>query len=664
MPKYTADSRDRVREAVDMLALVGSKLELRRAGVDSYFGICPFHDERSASFHVRPDERHFHCFGCQESGDAFDFVMKTEGLDFVGALETLADRFGVTLQTENEDPGAAQRRARRERLHELMGRTAAFYARSLWESAEAAAAREYLVGRGLEEETLRAFRVGYAPNAWDRILTGSQRAGYTLEELLAVGLVRRSEKSRAGAYDFFREQIMFPAADARGRVHGFGARRMRDDQQLPKYVNTSDGELYHKREVLFGIDRARGPAAKAGRMILVEGYTDVLALHQAGIENVVGIMGTSLTEEQIDELQRVVTVLELCLDADAAGQSAMVRAAQLADGRGLELRVVQLPEGSDPADMVLTAGPGGLRELVGASVPFVQFNVERILGGVDVRSAESRDAALTEIAPVFGLLRPGILRDQLIQRVAGMLELTEARLLAVLKDRPPPPAVVPRTVDGGRGGPGRPGAGARPGANGGRGANGGASARPGAGAQNGSGRAGAAPGPGPENGGDPGPDPENGWAGDPGSDSTAVAPVSVTPGSRSERLFLALCIALPEAGAAALEAPESELLLATEALRRIARHLRGRTRSPMADLPADDELFARQVAGLVELSGRVPDPSPDRLEHARLLLELDRLERALRRARALGEGSSELARERERVRGALHEVGSRMEKTL
>src|SRR5947209_9252758 len=404
MARYTSDSRDRVLDSVDMLALVGARTELRRAGVDSYFGLCPFHDERSGSFHVRPDEKHYHCFGCQESGDPFDFVMQTEGLDFKRAMETLADRFGVQLETEDEDPGAAARRQRRERLHALLDRAATYYARYLWEANEATRAREYLLGRGLAEETLKEFRVGYAPSGWDRVLLASRRAGYSDEELLAVGLAQRSRTRPGSIFDRFRERIMFPAVDARGRVHGFGARRMRDNQAGAggaKYLNTSDGELYHKREVLFGIDLARAPAAKAGRMILVEGYTDVLALHQAGIRNAVGIMGTSLTEEQIGELERVVKVLELCLDADRAGQDAMLRAARLAAGRDLELRVVPLPEGADPADLIERDGADALRSRVEASTPFVVFNVERILDSADTRSAEGRDRALNELRPIL-----------------------------------------------------------------------------------------------------------------------------------------------------------------------------------------------------------------------------------------------------------------------
>ena len=290
MTRYTADSRDRVRDAVDMLAIVSEHTELRRAGASEYVGRCPFHDERTPSFGVNPIEKVYYCFGCQASGDVFTFVMETEGVDFTGALQTLADRFGVELQTEQEDPRAAQRRQRRERLQSLLGRAATYYARSLWEAREAQAAREYLQTRGLREETLREFRVGYAPSAWDRILAASRRAGYSDEDLLTVGLAQRSQNRPGQIYDRFRERIMFPSTDARGNVVGFGARAMRENQR-PKYLNTADGELYHKRRVLFGLDRARAPAAKAGSVILVEGYTDVLALHQAGLRTRSGSWG-------------------------------------------------------------------------------------------------------------------------------------------------------------------------------------------------------------------------------------------------------------------------------------------------------------------------------------------------------------------------------------
>jgi DNA primase len=597
--RYTADSRDRVLAAVDMVALISPRSDLRRAGVDSYFGLCPFHDERSPSFHVRPDAKHYHCFGCQESGDPFDFVMQTEGLDFKAAMESLADRFGVQLETEDEDPGAAARRQRRERLHSLLDRVTTYYARYLWEAGEAQDAREYLLGRGLSEETLKEFRVGYAPSAWDRVLLASRRAGYSDDELLATGLAQRSRARPGSIYDRFRGRVMFPAADARGRVHGFGARRMREEAEAvgpsAKYLNTSDGELYHKREVLFGIDLARAPAAKAGHMILVEGYTDVLALHQAGIRNAVGIMGTSLTEEQIRELERVVKVLELCLDADRAGQEAMLRAAKLAAGRQVELRVIPLPEGTDPADLVLRDGAEAVQAQMQNSVPFVSFNVDHILGRADTRTVEGKDRALMELRPMIQELGGSVLHDDLLRRIASRLELGPAQVgqLATTLSKP-----------------------------------GGSSA--------------------------------NGKQ----DDSRRVGGTSVSPIIRAERLFLALCVAVPDLGEQALKEIEVDELLTSGLLQRAARHLANSARTPLADLPTDDEELARTISGLVAQAGRVPDPSRDRLSYARLLLDRDRLDRAISRARERGQGTSELARERELVRTALHDTLTRIEKTL
>jgi DNA primase len=586
--RYTRDSRDRVLDAVDMISLVSGRSELRRAGADSYFGLCPFHDERTPSFHVRPLEKHYHCFGCQVSGDPFTFVMETEGLDFKAALESLASRFGVQLETEGEDPAAASRRARRERLYTLLGRAAVYYARYLWEAEEAARARSYLAQRGIAPETLKEFRVGYAPSAWDRMLTASRRAGFNEEELLAVGLVQRS-KTRAGqVYDRFRERIMFPSADARGRVLGFGARAMRDNQR-PKYLNTSDGELYHKRSQLFGIDLARSAASRAGRVILVEGYTDVLALHQAGLHNCVGIMGTALTEEQVRELERVARVLELCLDADAAGHEAMIRATRLVSPRKLELRVVPLPPGSDPADLVEREGADALAARVESSIPFVVFHVQRILEHADLRSAEGRDRALAELRPVLAELPASAIRDELVQRVAGRLELTERRLGTLF-------------AGGGEAGVTRE--------------------------RRGQGQL-------------------------------------VDPLVRAERAFLVLCVAMPEAGARALATIDPDEHLTTERYRRAARHLAGQTEMPLAGVAPEDDELARVISDLVERAGRATDVTEERLEHARLLLELDRVDRTLRRVRS--EGGAELAslaHEREGILEAIRNVGRLLERTV
>lgn len=589
-----------------MVALVNSRTELRRHGVNSYFGLCPFHDERTPSFHVSPDEKLYHCFGCQASGNAFTFVMETEGADFNGALEIVAKRFGVELQTEREDPQAAERRRNRERLYTLLERATAYYARYLWEAREATSAREYLLGRGLAEQTLREFRVGYAPSAWDRILLASRRAGFSDEELLSAGLAQRSRSAPGRLYDRFRSRIMFPSSDLRGRVVGFGARAMRENQP-PKYLNTADGELYHKRQILYGVHSARAVAARGGEVILVEGYTDVLALHGAGLQNAVGIMGTSFTEEQVAVLEKVAPVLILCLDADAPGQEAMVRAATLAGARKLELRVVPLPAGRDPADLIAAEGADALRERVQRAAPFVSFQVQRILERADVRSVEGRDQATRELRPLFAAMPPGLMRDELGRRVADALGLGRQQLSDLFGARGRPPS---------------------------------------------------------------------------GAQSAARAPVepsrTLDPTVRGERAFLALCVALPTAGEPALQRIDLSEHITSTRLRRAAGHLMGRLEAPLSGLPPDDEELARTIADLVARAGRAGTVRPERIEQQRLYLELARLERAIRRARAGpvaagvslapgGERGAEvqaLAREREAVRATIQEIEAQLERPV
>jgi len=429
--RYGDDDRERVRDAVDMVALVESRVPLRRAGANSFFGSCPFHDERTASFHVRPLEKHYYCFGCQASGDPFRFVMETEGLSFPEAIEQLAEKFGVKVEPKAEDPAEAERRKRRDRLTALLDRTAAFYERVLADSGEADPARALLQSRGLARETLEAFRVGYSPSAWDRVLVASREAGYSEEELVAAGLARKSREGDQ-LFDRFRGRIMFPLADSRGRVLGFGARAMRDEQG-PKYLNSSEGEIYHKGSQLYGLHLARAEAAKTGSMVLVEGYVDALALHQAGVTNVVALMGTALTDEQAVQLERAAGTLLLALDADKAGRKAMIRAGEIAAGRRLELRVVPMPPGKDPGDLLLEEGAERLRSRVGASEPFVSFRVRTVIEGADLQTAEGKDRALAELRPILSGQPPSVLREELLQRIAAELDLS-SELVATLVD--------------------------------------------------------------------------------------------------------------------------------------------------------------------------------------------------------------------------------------
>ncbi len=435
MAKFTAESKDRVKEAADIVEIVSAYTDLQQRGQD-FWGNCPFHEERTPSFKVNPRDKLYYCFGCEASGDVFRFVEEKEGLTFPEAVESLAERYGVEVQRENEDPQAEERRRRKARLWELLERTAKFYERYLWEAPKAERARKYLEGRGLSEDVLRRFGVGMAPSAWDQVLTGSQRAGVRLDELLAAGLIQKGRQG--GHYDRFRNRVTFPIRDQRGRVLGFGARALMADSK-PKYLNSPEGELYRKSHTLYGIDRARGPIAKARRAIVVEGYTDVLALHQVGVEETVAIMGTAITPEQVSMLAGLTDAVVLALDADRAGADAMIRAQKVAGGKSLELRVAAMPEGEDPADMLQEGSAERFMELVEAAVDLPSFRVDIALGRGELGSLAGRERVLGEVAPVLKVMGETALGfDELVRKVADRLDTDPSLVLARVRSAPEP----------------------------------------------------------------------------------------------------------------------------------------------------------------------------------------------------------------------------------
>src|SRR5688500_874789 len=429
-----------------MVELVGGRTELRRAG-NRYVGLCPFHEERTPSFSVNVDQKLFHCFGCGEGGDAIGFVQQTEALDFPNAVEFLADRYGIELKREEEDPQAGERRRRRERLLKLLERAATFYERYLLEADEAGPARRYLAERGLSEPVLRDFRIGYAPKAWDRVMLAAQRDGFTEQELAAAGLGRRGRQGGFG--DLFRGRIMFPLADSRGRVLGFGARAMRDDQR-PKYMNTPEGELYHKRRQLFGIDRARSAIAKARQVVVVEGYTDVLALHGGGLAQSVAIMGTALTPEQFAELARAAGrdgTIVLALDADRAGLDAMMRAARAAEEKRIDLMVVEMPEGKDPADLVAEGGAEAFTQLLERAISVPECQTRRVLAEADLGTPHGRDRALDALRPILAGVRRPATRNELVSYVSDRLDVPASNVVTELAQPASPARVAPSHVE-------------------------------------------------------------------------------------------------------------------------------------------------------------------------------------------------------------------------
>jgi DNA primase len=433
----TRESLEALEVAVDMVDLIGARTPLRRSGA-RYVGRCPFHDERTPSFSVDPVKKVYYCFGCQRGGDHIAFVRETENLDFAAAVETLADRYGVRLEYEQSSPADERRRAERGRLLRLLDDAAGFYSRYLWESAEAAPARDYLEERGITEATAGDYRLGFSPSAWDRVCAAALAKGFTAAELGQAGL---SGRGRRGPVDRFRGRLMVPLADVRGRVRGFGARQMPGGEP-PKYLNSPEGPLFHKNEVLYGLDRARSAIAAAGHAIVVEGYTDVLALHQAGTANAVASMGTALTEGQVTELKRVCSTVFLAFDSDAAGEEASLRGMALAEAKELSVRVVALPKGRDPADVVL-ADPAAFARSLESAAGVLTFRVGRALaiGG-------TRDEMYARASGIIAAAAPSVERDEQVRLVADRLRLTDDLTARLTAARPPATAAAPRAGQG------------------------------------------------------------------------------------------------------------------------------------------------------------------------------------------------------------------------
>jgi len=411
-------SIEAVKAAAEIHPLIEDYVRLRKAG-GTYKGLCPFHQERTPSFTVSPARGTYKCFGCGEGGDAISFVEKQENLDFVGAIEFLARRFGVELEYEESSPEQERRRRRDERLRALLERAADFYARVLWDSEQGSAAREYLASRGLDEEICRVFRLGYAPPG-ATLSRRAQEDGYERDELLAVGLATRSGN------DYFQRRILFPLADARGRVRGFQARKLHDDDRLQaKYVNSPEGELFRKGDLLYGLDGARQAIAKEDRAVVVEGNTDVLALRQAGFAPVVASMGTALTEAQLKELARLTRRLFLCFDADAAGQEATLRGMELAVRQGFTVRVVPLPQGTDPAD-----DPAAFQARLAAPVSYPVHRVRLLFG-----RARDRQSAWAEISAFLETLPPSPERQDAEKLATDLLDLSPELQAAIAPAR-------------------------------------------------------------------------------------------------------------------------------------------------------------------------------------------------------------------------------------
>ncbi len=431
MARIPREVVDAVRDRTDLVELVSRHVSLARRG-RSFVGLCPFHQEKSPSFHVIPDKGIYHCFGCQAGGDAFKFLMTIEGLSFVEAVKELAGPAGIEIaERELTD---AERRALKQRatLFDVLEEAAAWYESVLWTRPEGEPGREYLRKRALTEETQRKARLGYAPEGWTRLVDHLHRQGYSPALVEQAGLAK-PRRQGDGRYDVMRERVVIPITDERGRVIAFGGRLL--EGEGPKYLNTPETRLYHKSSVLYGLHAARNGIGRAGRALVVEGYFDVLSLAQAGFTETVATCGTALTAEHLERIRRLTRDVVLVLDSDKAGTAAAERTLPLFVEAGIQPWRLDLPGAKDPDELVREEGPEALEKALAAREPLFEWVVQRKLAGYGA-SAMSRERVLDEVLPMLRQLAD----PTLVSRVARRLGLHEQVVLSKLREAPPPRA--------------------------------------------------------------------------------------------------------------------------------------------------------------------------------------------------------------------------------
>jgi DNA primase len=419
-----------VRDAVPIDAVVSEYLQLRNAGGGNLKGLCPFHDEKSPSFQVSPSKGLFHCFGCQEGGDTIAFVMKIDHLTFSETVERLAARAGITLRYEEGGYNPGHQRGERTRLVEAHKVAAQYYADQLG-SAEAEIGRKFLAERGFDQAAAEHFGVGYSPAGWDHLTRFLRGKGFSDRELIVSGL---SQDGRRGPIDRFRGRLMWPIKDVGGDVVGFGARRLREDDNGPKYLNTPETPIYKKSQVLYGIDLAKKDIAKVSRAVVVEGYTDVMACHLAGVPTAIATCGTSFGGDHIKILRRLLmdngtARVIFTFDGDAAGQKAALRAFEDDQKFAAETYIAIAPDGMDPCELRLAKGDEAVADLVEPRVPLFEFALRQITGRYDLEIPSGRAAALDEAAPIVARIKNIASQHEVAVQLAGMLGILDTQFV-------------------------------------------------------------------------------------------------------------------------------------------------------------------------------------------------------------------------------------------
>jgi DNA primase len=415
MPWFPEDWIDEVISRSDIVDIVSEYVALKPVG-RGYFGLCPFHNEKTASFHVSPERQIYHCFGCGEGGNVVSFIMGMERMEFVESMKFLAERAGMALPDEANQERFQQERNERQQLFEINRECARYYHQMLME-APGKDALAYLFSRGLDIRTIRSFGLGYAPGSWEDTRDYLRKKGYTDGQLLSLGIVLENPDKRR-IYDRFRNRIMFPIIDTRGRVLGFGGRVM--DDSMPKYLNSSDGPTFNKSSNLFGLHLA-ARERPLEYLIMVEGYMDVITLHQYGFPQAVASLGTSLTQEQARLMRRFASEVYLAYDGDEAGQTAAMRAMDILTEAGCKVRVMQFPEGLDPDDILKQYGPEYFRKLMNKSLSPVEYKLSKLRKEHDLTATEGKVSFATDAAKVLAKVENSIERDAYIQELESLL---------------------------------------------------------------------------------------------------------------------------------------------------------------------------------------------------------------------------------------------------
>ncbi|MGX1269804.1 DNA primase [Streptomyces phaeoluteigriseus] len=420
-----------VRDAVPIDAVVSEYLQLRNAGGGNLKGLCPFHDEKSPSFQVSPSKGLFHCFGCQEGGDTITFVMKVDHLTFSEAVERLAAQAGITLRYEEGGYNPSHQRGERIRLVEAHKIAAEWYAEQLAVSPEADAGRIFLAERGFDQAAAVHFGVGYSPQGWDHLTRYLRGKGFSDKELILSGL---AQEGRRGPIDRFRGRLMWPIRDIGGEVVGFGARKLYEADNGPKYLNTPDTAIYHKSQVLYGIDLAKKDIAKVSRAVVVEGYTDVMACHLAGVTTAIATCGTAFGADHIKILRRLLmdngsARVIFTFDGDAAGQKAALRAFEDDQKFAAETYIAIAPDNMDPCDLRLAKGDEAVADLVEPRTPLFEFALRQIVARYDLETPGGRAAALDEAAPVVARIKNSGAQHEVAVQLAGMLGILDTQFV-------------------------------------------------------------------------------------------------------------------------------------------------------------------------------------------------------------------------------------------